>query len=133
MARRCVRSFHGTTYSADWGYSTPAPTPTPTPAPAPAPAPAPTTPSLTGQVTDIATSAPISGASVVVSYITQYTTTDSAGRYQFHRLLAIGPHLDFGRELRKQFRSIHSATQDFYMYRVERITAGLDDHHRHAG
>lgn len=67
----------------------PTPSPTPTPTPAPTPAPAPTTWTLSGTVTDAATTRPISGARVAVNdgpNAGRSATADANGLYTLSAL-----------------------------------------------
>jgi hypothetical protein len=94
--------------------------------------------SLTGQVTDGTTSAPISGATVVFSYPVMYATTDGSGNYSFTGLPAParssaivwasdrrrGAAADRTDNYEPDFRYYRSASQNFHLYRIKRITAG---------
>jgi hypothetical protein len=94
--------------------------------------------SLTGQVTDGTTSAPISGATVVFSYPVMYATTDGSGNYSFTGLPAPasssaivwasdrrrGAAADQTDRYEPDFRYYRSASQNFHLYRIKRITAG---------
>jgi len=103
------------------------------------PSPTPTTPmSLTGQVTDSTTSAPISGVTVVFSSPAMYATTDSSGKYSFTALpaSALSRAVVWASDRRPgagaaptdkyepDFRYYRSASQNFHLYRIQRITAG---------
>jgi hypothetical protein len=108
---------------------TTAPTPTLTPAsPTPALSPAqPATIVLTGQVTDSATSAPISGATVSING--RYgTTTDSLGNYSLTGLLDYGGNHDLTYVAASNYASdyhyIRGTSQNVRLYRITRITAG---------
>jgi hypothetical protein len=117
---------------------TPAPTATVSPAPAPTPTPPTPTVSLTGQVTDGTTSAPISGATVVFSYPVMYATTDSLGNYTFTGVPApaLSSALVWASDRRPgaaaaltdnyepAFCYYRSTSQNLHLYRVKRIAAG---------
>jgi hypothetical protein len=94
--------------------------------------------SLTGQVMDGMTSAPISGASVVFSYPVMYATTDGSGNYRFTGLPAPaqssaivwasdrrpGAPAAQTDNYEPDFRYYRSASQNFHLYRIKLITAG---------
>jgi hypothetical protein len=102
------------------GTTTPAPTPNPSPT-------VPTSVVLTGQVMDSSTSAPISGATVSINGRYR-TTTDSSGNYSVTGLLDAGGNHDFtyvsANNYTSDYRYIRATSQNVYMYRIERITAG---------
>jgi hypothetical protein len=82
---------------------------------------------LTGRVTDITTSAPISGATVSING--RYRgPTDSSGYYRVTGLLDYGRDLDFtyvsANGYSNDYRYIRGTTQNVHLYRIERITAG---------
>ncbi len=82
---------------------------------------------LTGQVTDSATSAPISGATVSING--RYTTvTDSLGHYSAAGFLDAGGNLDYtyvvADNYAGDFRYIRATSQNVHLYRIKRITAG---------
>jgi len=114
--------------SACGGSATTAPTPTPVPAAAPTPSPAPpATVVLTGQVTDSATSAAISGAAVSING--RYgTTTGSSGHYSVTGLLDSGGNHDLtyvaASNYASDFHYIRGTSQNVRLYRITRITAG---------
>lgn len=110
--------------SACSGGSDPLTAPTPSQLPAPSPA----TVMLTGQVADRATSAPIPGATVAVSYMGSLAaaTTDSLGNYS----LSGSPeriNLTVWATAENYEADVHiyrSVSQDFRLYPIQRITAG---------
>jgi hypothetical protein len=82
---------------------------------------------LTGQVTDAATSAPISGA--IVSINGRYrTTTDVAGMYSDAGLLDAGNNTNVtyvsANNYAPDYRYIRGTIQNVHLNRLERITAG---------
>ena len=94
----------------------------------PSPSPSPATPfSLSGQVTDAVTAAPIAGA--VVSINGRYTAnTDTSGNYTLTGLLDYGSGHDFtyvsAESYASDYRYIRGTTQNVRLYRIERIVAG---------
>jgi hypothetical protein len=80
---------------------------------------------LTGQVTDAATFAPISGATVL-SDLTGFTTTDSLGNYSVTGSLEGGYNITFvsAADYEMDARYFFTTTQNFHLRRIERITAG---------
>jgi hypothetical protein len=103
-----------------------APTPAPSPTPSPTPSP-PATIVLTGTVTDSATSAPISGATVSINGRYR-TTTDSSGNYSVTGLLDAGGDTNVtyvsAEHYESDYRYIRATSQNVRLYRIERITAG---------
>jgi hypothetical protein len=82
---------------------------------------------LTGQVTDATTSAPISGA--VVSINGRYrTNTDSSGNYSVAGFLDAGSNYNFTyvsvEDYASDYRYIRATSQNVRLYRVRRIMAG---------
>jgi hypothetical protein len=82
---------------------------------------------LTGQVTDAATSAPISGATVSING--RYTTvTDRSGNYSVAGFLDAGGNFNFtyvaANDYASDYRYIRATSQNVRLYRVERIIAG---------
>ena len=82
---------------------------------------------VTGQVTDSATSSPISGARVWFSAFNM-TTTDSSGNYSVTNPFFFGPNIDhtmiFADNYEWDFRLIRETVQNVRLYPIERITAG---------
>jgi hypothetical protein len=90
------------------------------------PSPSTATPALSGQVTDKATSAPISGAIVWFNGASQ-TTTDSSGHYRFTAGFITGQNSmsyveadNYARDHRYVGRSVHNVQ----LHPIERIRAG---------
>jgi hypothetical protein len=82
---------------------------------------------LTGQVTDGATSAPISGATISING--KYTTaTDSFGNYRVAGVLDAGGTFNYtyvtADDYTSDYRSIRAMSQNVHLYRVKRIAAG---------
>jgi hypothetical protein len=82
---------------------------------------------LTGQVTDSATSTPVSGA--IVSINGRYTTaTDSLGNYSVAGFLDAGGNFNFtyvsANNYASDYRYIRGTSQNVHLHRIKRITAG---------
>jgi hypothetical protein len=82
---------------------------------------------LTGYVTDSATSAPLSGAFVSING--RYgTATDSLGKYSLTGVLDAGGNLNFtyvaANGYSSDYRYIRGTSQNVHLYRIKRITAG---------
>jgi hypothetical protein len=82
---------------------------------------------LTGQVTDRATSAPISGATVSINGRYR-STTDSLGNYSVVGFLDAGGNHNFtyvsANDYVSDYRYIRATSQNVHLYRIQRIMAG---------
>ncbi len=82
---------------------------------------------LTGRVTDSATSAPISGATVSINGRYR-TATDSLGNYSVAGFLDAGGNHDFtyvsANDYVSDYRYIRATSQSVQLYRIKRIMAG---------
>jgi hypothetical protein len=87
--------------------------------------------SITGQVTDLTTAAPISGATVTLAYPTTRAVTDSNGSYAL--ILPPPPSINYAstglvwisaNNYERDYRYYRAATLNFHLYPIIRIAAG---------
>ena len=91
------------------------------PSPSTPSAPSPATATLSGQVTDRATSAPLAGARVVNGL--RQTFTDSSGHFSITGILGLDTLVTLD-GYDEDIRLVRTLTHDVRLHRVERITAG---------